>query len=145
MPTLKQLTCSIELGPSNIKLKEYGHRYSDGVVETFVAVPDGNMPFSVHLVSDGYIAPGLSAWVFIDGQYHVNRNRVGLEMPGDGVRPEQTEIDFRIRQKEEKTDRGTFVSREWTFTGLDTSKFHLAQGRSHLLKFSSERRQVPKP
>lgn len=122
MPTLKQVTCSIDLGSSNIKLKEYGHRYRDGTVETFIAVPDSPMPFSVHVTSEGYIAPGLSAFVYIDGIYHTNRNRLDLQMPNPGVPKEAYEIDFRLRQKEEKTDGKTFVTRDWVFTALDTSE-----------------------
>ena len=45
MPTLKQIKGSIELGPGNTILKEYGARYSDGHVEAFVAVPDVDVPF----------------------------------------------------------------------------------------------------
>jgi len=58
MPQLKQLTCSIELGPGRTKLTEYGARYSDGVVEAFIAVPGSKIPFAVHVQSEGYIAPG---------------------------------------------------------------------------------------
>lgn len=119
MPTLKQINCSIELGPSNTKLKEYGARYSDGHVETFVAVPDTDIPFTVHLKSEGYIAPGLAFFVFMDGEYQCNRNRVCLKLPGEGVQPQDYETEFRVRQKEEKTSFGTFVVRDWTFAKLN--------------------------
>ncbi|KAK0286181.1 hypothetical protein LTR35_004615 [Friedmanniomyces endolithicus] len=121
MPTLKQINCSIELGSSNAKLKEYGARYSDGAVETFIAVPDIKMPFYIHLETKGYIAPGLAAFVFMDGQYQCNRNRLGLKLPVDGGDPSQYEIDFYMRQKEEKGADGRFVGREWTFAQLNTT------------------------
>ena len=76
MPTLKDVTCSLELSALNgAKLKEYYPRYSDGHVETFVAVPEVDQPFIVHVVSKGYIAPGLAVYVFMDGVYQCNRNR----------------------------------------------------------------------
>lgn len=122
MPELKQIEASIELGPSNTRLKEYGARYSDGHVETFVAVPDTDMPFTIHLKTQGYIAPGISFFVFMDGEYQCNRNKVGLKLPGDGVKPSEYETDFRLRQKEEKTSAGSFVAREWSFAKLDKSQ-----------------------
>ncbi len=126
MPTLKQIKCSIELGPSNTVLKEYGARYSDGHVEAFIAVPGTDVPFTVHLKSEGYIAPGLAFFVFMDGQYQCNRNKVDLKLPGGGVERSDYETEFRLRQKEEKTSTGTFVARDWTFAKLNKGKlFHI--------------------
>jgi len=122
MPTLKQITCSLELGPRSTKLKEYGVRYSDGAVETFIAVPETKIPFYIHLETKGYIAPGLAAFVFIDGQYQCNRNKLRLQLPEDGMDLSQYEIEFYMRQKEEKAADGRFVGREWAFAELKTSK-----------------------
>ena len=119
MPTLKQINCSIELGPSNTKLKEYGARYSDGHVESFVAVPETDIPFSIHLQSEGYIAPGIAFFVFMDGEYQCNRNRIGLKLPLEDIQPTDYETEFCVRQKEEKTSFGTFVVRDWTFAKLN--------------------------
>lgn len=124
MPKLKQIKCSVELGQSRTPLKEYGARYSDGVVETFVAVPETNMSFSIHVQSEGYIAPGLAVFVFIDGQYHCNRNKLGLVIPEDWTPRTQYEVDFCMRQKEEKTVSGKFVGREWSFAELSTGQCH---------------------
>ena len=125
MPTLKQINCSIELGTANVKLKEYGARYSDGHVETFIAVPEIDLPFSIHVTSDGYIAPGLALFVFIDGEYQCNRNRVKLKLPGEGVQRREYETEFRLRQKEEKSDAGSFVVRDWKFAKLNRGEqFH---------------------
>ncbi|KAF2210863.1 hypothetical protein CERZMDRAFT_99027 [Cercospora zeae-maydis SCOH1-5] len=115
MPTLKQISCSLEVG-SNTRLKEYGHSYTDGGVEAFVAIPDAQIPFRLRVTSTGYIAPGLAAYVFMDGVYQCNRNRQRLTMPSPAslVEPHEYEVDFTLRQKEEKTSDGLFVAREWT-------------------------------
>ena len=120
MPQLKQIEASVEQGTSNTKLKEYGARYSDGHVETFIAVPDTDMPFSIHISTQGYIAPGISVFVFMDGQYQCNRNKIGFKLPGDGVQPHEYEAEFRMRQKEDKTGGGVFLAREWSFAKLNT-------------------------
>ena len=122
MPTLKQIQCSIELGPGHVKLKEYGTKYGDGYVQTFIAVPDTDIAFTVHIETEGYIAPGLAFWVFMDGEYQCNRNRVGLKLPGPTVDPARYEVEFRLRQKEERNAYGSFVGREWSFKQLDRSK-----------------------
>ncbi|OCK83820.1 hypothetical protein K432DRAFT_265904, partial [Lepidopterella palustris CBS 459.81] len=119
MPVLKGLDCSIELAGTTEKLKEYGASYADGVVEVFVAIPAIPKPFTVHLTSTGYIAPGLAMFVYIDGVYQCNRNRRGLIIP-DGVQPlNMTNVDFRVRQKEERREDGTFMGREWNFEKLN--------------------------
>lgn len=120
MPTLRQITCSIELGPANTRLKEYGYNVTDGAVETYIAAPETDIPFHVRITSDGYIAPGLSAYVFMDGEYQCNRNRLRLRFPEDGVSTDEYQIDFKLRQKEEKTSDGTFIARDWRFTPLNT-------------------------
>ena len=125
MPTLRQIECSIELGASNTRLKEYGARYSDGHVEAFIAVPDTDTPFTIHIKTNGYIAPGISFFVFMDGIYQCNRNKVGFKLPGDGIGPHEYETEFRLRQKEEKTKLGGFVAREWSFAKLDTGECSL--------------------
>lgn len=126
MPTLKQVTCSLELGPNNTKLREYGHRFTDGGVEAFVAVPEADIPFKVHVTSNGYIAPGLAAYLFIDGQYQANRNRQRLQTPSPSTNPREYEVDFYLRQREEKTSEGMFVAREWTFSKLQTANADMA-------------------
>lgn len=127
MPTLKQISCSLELG-SSTRLKEYDHRYTDGGVEAFVAVPDTQIPFHIRVTSSGYIAPGLAVYVFMDGAYQCNRNRQRLAMPGHGSNPSatETEVDFKLRQKEERTSEGLFVAREWTFAQLKTGMLILS-------------------
>lgn len=124
MPTLRQITCAIELGPGNTRLKEYGHKVTDGAVEAYIVAPEdaSDIPFHVRITSDGYIAPGLSAYVFMDGEYQCNRNRLRLRFPEDGVSTDEYQIDFKLRQKEEKTSDGTFIAREWFFTPLNTGE-----------------------
>lgn len=110
---------------SKTKLKEYGHRYRDGAVESFIAVPDAQIPFCVHVQTHGYIAPGLAVFVYMDGVYQCNRNKLELQMPADGVDPKRCEAEFYLRQKEEKTKQGTFVGRDWTFAELNTCTYRL--------------------
>ncbi|KAG9679122.1 hypothetical protein KCU87_g1075, partial [Aureobasidium melanogenum] len=119
MPSLKQLTCSIELGSTHTKVPEYGKDYGDGHVTSYIAVPSEEVNFSVHLTSQGYIAPGLAMFVYMDGQYQCNRNRRGLKVPGKGVKSDQVEVDLRVRQKETKQADGSFLGRDWTFHGLN--------------------------
>ncbi|KAG9548570.1 hypothetical protein KCU79_g14847, partial [Aureobasidium melanogenum] len=119
MPSLKQLTCSIELGSTHTKVPEYGKDYGDGHVTSYIAVPSEEVNFSVHLTSQGYIAPGLAMFVYMDGQYQCNRNRRGLKVPGKGVKNDQVEVDLRVRQKETKQADGSFLGRDWTFHGLN--------------------------
>ncbi|OCL07107.1 hypothetical protein AOQ84DRAFT_65589 [Glonium stellatum] len=119
MPKLKDLDCSIELGRSNEKLREYGASYADGVVEAFVAIPSTPKNFTIHLLSTGYIAPGLAMFVYIDGVYQCNRNRQGLVIPDDVNSSSNACVDFRVRQKEERQADGKFMGREWNFEKLN--------------------------
>ncbi len=115
MPTLKQLTCSVEWELSKIPLQEYQTTYSDGYVETHIAVPELPTPFSIHLQSNGYIAPGLSMFVYIDGVYQCNRNRQNLRIPDKNTTKKQTEVNFRVRQKEELSWNGSIHGKPWKF------------------------------
>jgi hypothetical protein len=115
MPTLKQLTCSIEWADTGTPFKEYGTVYGDGLVETFIAVPEKPQPFSIHLVSTGYISEGLSMIIFIDGEYQCNRNRTNLRFWKPNAARNLTDIDFRLRQKEKPVGDGTYIGREWRF------------------------------
>lgn len=119
MPTLKQITCSIKHSSKNIKLREYQQNFSDGFVSSYVAVPSTPTTFSIHVASDGYIAPGLAIFVFIDGVPQCNRNRTGLIWPDEGTEKWQTDVEFIIRQKEEKFADGKWLGREWTFANLN--------------------------
>lgn len=126
MPSLKQLNCSIELGNANVKLEEYGTVYSDGYVGTIVSVPEEEINFTIHLTSDGYIAPGIAMFVYIDGQYQCNRNRRGLIVPEEQTPPELFQVDLRVRQKETKQADTTFHGRAWSFHALNTGKHCLS-------------------
>ena len=115
MPTLKQLTCQIELAGSNLPLREHQTSYGDGLVETFITVPSAQTGFSIHLVSHGYIAAGLGMFVFMDGVYQCNRYRRGLIIPTEECPTALTEVDLRVRQKEDPKGEGHFIGRDWTF------------------------------
>jgi len=124
MPTLKQVTCSVYT-ENDIKLREHQTTYSDGFVSSFIVVPPKSAKFNIQVATQGYIAPGLAMYVFVDGVSQCNRNRTGLLLPGAGVSKSEYEVEFRVRQKEEKLADGTWVGREWTFAGLNTGKIML--------------------
>lgn len=117
MPSLKDLHCSVEFANGSVQLREFGTTYSDGCVETFVAVPDHPQSFAVRLSSTKFIAPGLAMYVFIDGVYQCNRNRQNLKLRKPPDR--KSLVNFVVRQKEEARDDGTMVARDWSFEKLD--------------------------
>lgn len=121
MPSLNRLTCHIELNPSNLRLREHDTTYGDGVVETFIAIPKRSTTFSIHLTSNGYIAPGLSMFVYIDGVYQCNRNRTDLQLPNEQHSSRRSEVDFRVRQKEVRRN-DDFVGHDWSFAKLNVGK-----------------------
>lgn len=51
----------------------------------------------------------------MDGVYQCNRNRQNLIIPAFDTHKKQTEIDFRVRQKEESLEDGTFQGKAWKF------------------------------
>lgn len=118
MPSLRQLECSLVLGSQGYKLPEYKLKYNDNSVECHIPTPDVQLPFSVHIVARGYHAPGLAAFVFIDGEYQCNRNQVQSDNIDAFSRSRQISAELRLRQKEEKLPDGTFIGREWTFSEL---------------------------
>ncbi|KAI9798909.1 MAG: hypothetical protein M1833_004412 [Piccolia ochrophora] len=122
MPNLKQLTCGIEWTEVNTPLPEYATTYSDGFVQCYVPIGPAATAFAVHLSSTGYIAPGLAMYVYMDGVYQCNRNRVGLKLPSEATTRREMEINFRVRQKEEQGPAGVWKGNDWRFEQLNTSK-----------------------
>jgi hypothetical protein len=118
MPSHGLLGCVIELGNSNLRLREYGTKYHDRTVETYVAIPGQPTPFSIHLNSHGYIAPGLSLFVYIDGIYQTNRNKRGLTPPTPDA-PNSADVEFRLGNKEDILKDGLVISRGWWFDKLN--------------------------
>jgi len=115
MPNLKDLACHVQWADVNVHFQEYGTVYGDGVVETFITVPNHPHAFTIRLTSRRYVAEGLSAIIFIDGNYQCNRNRVNLHPYRKGVPKTRTEIDFVLRQQEEPIGEGMYIGREWRF------------------------------
>jgi hypothetical protein len=116
MPILNGIDCSIEFYDPSCRLAEYKRRYADGAVKVFVAVPSIDAPFRVHITTTRYVAEGLAAFVYIDGRYQCNRNRMASSS-GSG------KIELILRQKEESTTRGHFVGRDWRFTNLGKGEY----------------------
>ena len=128
MPPLKNLVCQVEWGsPDNLPLQEYNTAYSDGFVESYLAIPPNPTHFAIHLTSHGYIAPGLAVYVFIDGEYQCNRNRHKLLIPADGVARKDCEINFLLRQKESSGPDGTWEGQQWKFEKVNKGKSRPAQ------------------
>lgn len=121
MPTLKQLTCNIEWAATGTPLSEYCTSYLDGYVQTYVEVPEIPVSFAIHLTSDGYIAPGLAMFVYIDGEYQCNRNRNNLKKFSKKTNKPR-EIDFRVRQKEIILANGSFIGKQWSFQTVKIGK-----------------------
>ncbi|KAI9740425.1 MAG: hypothetical protein M1834_005005 [Cirrosporium novae-zelandiae] len=109
MPSLNDLECMIE-SPDGIALKEFSTLYGNGIVDTFVVVPQQPGQFSIHLKSNGYVAPGLAMFVYMDGIYQCNRNRLNLTPT--------KRMSLRVRQKEERLSDGAWIGRPWSFEQL---------------------------
>lgn len=123
MPTLRNLSCHIQWAATNTPFQEYGTVYGDGVVETYIAVPDKPQPFNIRLTSKMFIYEGLATAVFMDGTYQCNRNRVNLIPAKKGSPRERTEIDFIMRQKEKTIGDGTYMGRQWRFDDHNIGRF----------------------
>lgn len=145
MPTLKQLTCNVEWELSQTPLQEFQTTYSDGYVETYLAVPELPTPFSIHLQSNGYIAPGLSIFVYIDGVYQCNRNRQNLKIPDENTTKKQTEVNFRVRQREQMSENGTFYGKPWKFERVNIRTLTTSQPVILLMPFSQNLAQTSIP
>lgn len=134
MPTLKQLTCNIEWGNiSGVPFKEYGTSYGDGVVESYVAIPNHPAPFSIRLKSHGYISSGLAMFVFADGVYQCNRSRDTLKYPENPAEPDEKdktkcEVNFLVRQREEIKVDDVWIGRKWRFEPLNLGKLYRCPG-----------------
>lgn len=115
MPQLKQLSCCLQWADTGAPFQEHGTVYGDGVVESFIIVPNKPQGFSIRLTSRGFICEGLVMIVFIDGNYQCNRTRVNLLPPANDRPVKRTEIDFLLRQKEKSQGDGIYLGREWRF------------------------------
>lgn len=112
MPHRDLLSCFVEIGESTSRLREYGTTYHNRTVETYVAIPSKPTPFSIRLSTNGYVAPGLAVYVFIDGIYQTNRNRRGATL-------EHGKLEFHLGQKEDLLKEGRVIARGWWFEKLN--------------------------
>jgi hypothetical protein len=125
MPALRDLACTVQWAGTGAIFPEYGTQYGDGVVETFIAVPNHPQGFTIRLKSRKFIAEGLAMVVFIDGNYQCNRNRVNLRPAGKDIPEDQSKIDFLVRQKEKPLGDGTYMGREWRFDSCHLGQYCL--------------------
>ena len=121
MPTLKNLRCTIDHGSSNQPLEENATSFGQNFVETYVAVPDFETAFTVHLAADGYIAPGLGVFVFIDGVYQCNRIKRRLVPPRDPGMPYVSGVDFRLKAPHVTTGGEGWTGDDFDFNHLGIS------------------------
>jgi hypothetical protein len=129
MPTSNHVSCTVRLANSfDEPVPEYATTYSDCAVSTYIAIPQHRIWFEIHLDSDGYIAPGLAAFVYIDGNYVGNKNTVGFT-PGI-----EHQLHLVFDGFEELSDGGENVTkRNWWFEEFNVGKYSLVL----ILKFSS--------
>jgi len=125
MPTCNKVSCAILLPPTDTPLPEYHRRYLDSSVSVYVPVPDVPIlhaapSFNIQLWTDGYIAPGLAMFVYIDGRYQCNRSK-RMPPPGSATGNGGSGVEMRVRQKVVKVagGGGDFVGREWRWVELD--------------------------
>ena len=65
---------------------------------------------------------GLAMFVYMDGEYQCNRNRYNLKLPDVATPSTKSEVNFRVRQKEELQEDGTFIGSQWKFRELNIGK-----------------------
>ena len=65
---------------------------------------------------------GLAMFVYMDGEYQCNRNRHNLKIPDGTTTSRQTEVNFRVRQKEAIQANGTFAGSQWKFRELNIGR-----------------------
>ena len=142
MPRLKQLDCQIKWAGSTLPLKEHHVSYGDGFVHSYVAVPPIATPFYIQLKSNGFIAPGLAMFVYIDGEYHCNRNRCNLKAMNEATAKHQIEVDFIVRQKEKPVPGGQFVAKQWRFRPDNTGIIEVVVLRCYPAPTSGARKKT---
>ena len=112
MPHHSLLSCFVEIGESTTRLREYGTTYQDRTCETYVAIPSKPTPFSIRLMTESYVAPGIAVYVFIDGVYQTNRNK-------RGATHEKPKLEFHLGMKEDLLKDGRVIARAWMFEKMN--------------------------
>lgn len=116
MPTDHFITCRVEL--AEVPFPEHKKVRRDRSVKCYIATPETDHPFTIHVTSRDPNGQGLAVFVFIDGVYQCNRNApIDTKASKSGIAAE-----FRLRQKEEKMSDGSFIGREWSFAQLIEGK-----------------------
>ena len=116
MVKLNSLTCTIDSSPPDLPLQEFNPTYGDGFVSTYVLLPPSPGSLSVHLKSLEPVSTGLAVVVFIDGVFQCARHEVSL------TGAPLLDVEFRIRQREDRLAGNQFVAREWRFEKISTGE-----------------------
>lgn len=115
MPTLKDLTCSVEIGKYDQKLTEFQLQYEDAFAVCHIVVPEEPTTFSIHLTSQGFIAESILAMIWIDGVYQCNKLHTNLRPPTPED-PRGKQLNLRMRQMIRPTgEDGVFTGSQWVF------------------------------
>ncbi|PVH98128.1 hypothetical protein DM02DRAFT_630500 [Periconia macrospinosa] len=116
MPSLRNLHCSITLPEFDMVLPEGKTTCDEPIVRTHITVPPARpLPFEVRLTSSKYIAPGLSMYVFINGEYQCKLEKTGMELLRGALCETQSLVDFRVRQRLVYLEDGSIVPTEMMF------------------------------
>jgi hypothetical protein len=119
MPTLNHVSCTLRLANSlDDAVPEYAITYNDGAVSTYIAIPQHRSWFKIHLDSDGCVAPGLAAFVYVDGTYVGSKNTIGFASRS-GKRLRLVFDGF----EELAEDGGSVVKRHWWFEEFNVGQF----------------------
>jgi hypothetical protein len=136
MPTLNHITCTVQLANAlDDSVPEYATAYGNGIVSAYIAVPQHRTWFEIHLESDGYVAPGLAAFVYVDGTYVGNKNTVSLSQT------EEHQLQLVFDGFEELSDDGGNVTRRgWWFEEFIVGEFLDQRRRPRTDVYQSKRR-----
>jgi hypothetical protein len=113
MPSLGSLSCQIIVANGSHSFREYGTTYHNSAVETYIVIPSRRLPFHISLKADAYIAPGLAAFIFIDGKYQANRNQRGFTAMS------KTKFNLLFTGGEHSEANETFKKTDWWFDDVN--------------------------
>ncbi|KAF1813581.1 hypothetical protein P152DRAFT_480831 [Eremomyces bilateralis CBS 781.70] len=122
MPTLQNLKCWVEKARATTKFREHDVRYYDGVVQSYLEIPNEPAGFCIRLETLGYIGPGLHAFVYIDGEYQTNRVSQYLLPPNHKDAVLDSKVSMVIRGKEIPIEPNRFLQRAFKFEEVHKTK-----------------------
>lgn len=113
MPSLGPLSCEVIIANNNRTLPEYNTTYYNQAVQTHIAVPSYRARFQITLKADSFIASGLAAFVFIDGNYQTNRNKRGYTENG------KSKFEVLFSGAETAVEKDKVIKAGWWFDNVN--------------------------